>query len=130
MILSALTRSFTILKSVIKTEIDGNFIRLSCWDENDYFPTYNGSDPLNEIECTENGWSLPADMKQLYCEHVFCPPIPAVGEEVHVECRERDYTCVSSKPYAEDINDEVYHDCYCENAEYSCKKEGFNYLAI
>ena len=122
-------------KALVKTDSDGNFVKLSCMNvynipEYNYFPTYNGIDPLTEIECTKNGWSLPVDMKPLYCAHVFCPPIIDVGEEVDVECTRRDETCRTSKPYTEDINDERYQDCECEIAEYSCKKEGSNYPMI
>ena len=108
------------------TAIDGNFVRFSCFFENRNFPTINGVDIFDKIECTESGWSLPDDMKPIWCEHVSCPPLLDAGEEVRVECKERDAACKAKKPYTEDVNDERYQDCQCSSAIYQCKKESSN----
>ena len=92
-----------------------------------YLPTYNGIDTFNEFECTENGWSLPDDMKPIKCRHVSCPAPYDVGGEVEVECTMRDQACTSLVPGQRshiNINDEKYQHCECHEAAYKCKKEG------
>ena len=123
-------------KALLKTDSDGNFVKLSCMNvynipEYNYFPTYNGIDPFLQIECTENGWSLPDNMKPIKCQHIFCPPLDDVaiyvGEEIELVCDERDFVCTHPigvpDPYHENINDEKYQHCECKYAVYKCKKE-------
>ena len=93
-------------KSWLLTKNDGNFVRLSCFFDSLYFPTYNGINPFNEFECTESGWSLPVDMKPIQCKHVSCPPLLDVGDEVSLKCYRRDQACATRKPPADDINNE------------------------
>ena len=102
-------------------------MRLECFHAIRYLPTYNGIDTFNEFECTENGWSLPDDMKPIKCRHIICPALLDVSEEIEVECRWRDQACTSLVPVPyvhENVNDEIYQHCECNTAAYKCKKEG------
>ena len=114
-------------KPPLLTKTDGNFVRLACFFAYQYFPTYNGVDPFEEIECTENGWSLPDDMEPIQCQHAFCPQLLDDGDEVEAVCDRRDRVCTSKDPdidiFDYDVNDEKYQHCECNSAFYKCKKE-------
>ena len=96
------------------TGIDGNFVRFTCFFEHRNFPTINGIDVFDEIECTESGWSLPDDMKPIRCKHVSCPPLLDAGKEVDLECKDRFGACKGEKCQEQE----------CNGALYKCKKEG------
>ena len=85
-------------KVPLYTKSVGNVLQLDCWGAS-YFPTYNGIDPLDKIECIDGKWSLPDDMGPIQCASVTCswPPIPASGKEIWNKCIEEDRACESSK---------------------------------
>ena len=111
--ISALSFGHLCQKPSLLTATEGNLVRLSCFFQNVYFPTINGIDIFDEIECTENGWSLPDDMKPIWCEHVSCPPPRTGSSEVDVECISRDMAC-------DDKNDQ---ECKCSTVMYKCKTD-------
>ena len=82
-----------------------------------HFPTYNGVDPLNEIDCVKGKWSLPDDMGPVRCEAVKCPPFPNIFKEIETKCTRRDRACIEAKNY------ENVEDCECHIAESTCKPE-------
>ena len=104
-------------------------MKFTCWFAHYYYPTYNGS-VIDAIECTENGWSLPEDIKPIKCEHIKCPPLPDVGDEVDLVCRRRNYKCIQavtsddSQLSADNMDNEIFQHCHCQRASYKCKKEG------
>ena len=117
--------------SYLMTENDGNFVRLSCFWSQWYFPTYNRVDAFTEFECTESGWSLPDDMKPIRCKHVTCPSLLDLGEEIVSECRRRDDVCTDAAgnmSWPEEVNDEKYQHCTCYDASYQCKKESQTFV--
>lgn len=107
----------------------------TCSFANYYYPTYNGS-VIDAIECTDHGWSLPEDIQPITCQHIKCPPLPNVGDEVDLECRRRDFRCTEaitsddSQLAADNMDNEIFQHCQCQRASYRCKKEGFNYRTI
>ena len=113
------------------TSIVGNFVELTCWDIQ-YFPTYNGIDPLDEIECIDSKWSLPDDMRFIRCQPLICswPPLPDFGKKVWNKCIQRDDVCVAINLGVE-VNDlfensskpsyENHENCFCQEALSMCK---------
>ena len=78
---------------------DGNFVKIEC--PVDFFPSNNGS-PIDEIECTQTGWSLPNDMQPVTCEPITCPPVPNFGKDIESKCQWRHSEC-SGKSDNEDV---------------------------
>ena len=121
-------RSFTPKKPITYHYNDGNFVRIYCYADYHYYPTYNGS-LFDAFKCTENGWSLPDNIQPIRCEHIKCPPLPNVGDEISLECIRRGLKCMeaaTSDPQliADDINNEIFQNCECTGARFTCKKEG------
>ena len=72
------------------TKSNENVLTLACWYGYDYFPTHNGVDSLDEIECIDGKWSLPDDMAPIQCKSVTCPPFPDFGSKIVTKCTKRD----------------------------------------
>ena len=104
-------RPFLSTKPELYTKSVRNFVKLECEDFQRFFPTYNGKDPLDEIECIDGKWSLPDDMGPIKCQALSCPwpPIPGSGKEIWNMCLIRDPICMTSKPKNE-------KDCFCHTA--------------
>ena len=117
--------SFTTQQFGLQTNYYGVGMKLSCrittllgWHTGEtHFPTYNGVDPLNEIDCVKGKWSLPDDMGPVRCEAVKCPPFPNIFKEIETKCTRRDRACIEAKNY------ENVEDCECHIAESTCKPE-------
>ena len=94
---------------------EGNIVRIEC--PTDFFPSSNGS-PLDEIECSQTGWSLPQDMQPVTCEPITCPPVPEFGKDIESKCQWRHTEC-SGRSDGED--------CQCTFALFSCKKDSWEF---
>ena len=101
-------------KCPLYTNVVQNFVHLDCWGDK-FYPTYNGVDPFDKIECTKTGWSLPDDMKPIMCKHITCPPIPYFGEEIETTCTYWDESCHWNLEA-----DESTEDCMCHQAVSRC----------
>ena len=103
-------------ESQVETEVKKvSFLsHVLCWGAS-YFPTHNGIDPLDEIECIDKKWSLPNDMGPIQCKSVTCPSFPDFGKKIETRCLERDQACVTAGKYAN------IEDCSCQEAVSTCK---------
>ena len=55
--------------------------------------------------------------------------LPNVGDEVNLECIRRGLKCMEavtsdSQLIADDMNNEIFQQCECTGARFTCKKEG------
>ena len=108
-------KSFTTQKCPLLTKSNENVLTLACWYGYDYFPTHNGVDSLDKIECIDGKWSLPDDMGPIQCKSVTCPPFPDFGSKIVTKCTKRDQACVTSGKY------EIIEDCSCLEAVSTCR---------
>ena len=100
-------------KMDVETAMHENFLKIKCFFDYEYFPTINGIDIFDEIECTENGWSFPEDMDAVRCKKVSCPQLLDPGDEIDLECTTKYGAC-------EECTGVSYK---CSRAAYKCKKE-------
>ena len=110
-------RSFSTQKFGLRTKNLRSHLELTCFFSDMYFPTYNGVDPLNEIDCVKGKWSLPEDMGPVRCKSIKCPPFPDVAKEIETKCTQRDRACIAAGNYENEEN------CECHHAESVCKPE-------
>ena len=97
----------------VMTAMHESVLKITCFFEHRWFPTINGIDTFDEIECTENGWSFPEDMDAVRCKKVSCPQLLDPGDEMDLECTRQDDGC-------EECTGVSYK---CSRAAYKCKKE-------
>ena len=97
----------------VMTAIHENSLKITCFFEHRWFPTINGIDTFDEIECTENGWFFPEDMDDVRCKLVSCPQLLDPGNDIDLQYREQQGAC-------EECTGVSYK---CSGATYKCKQE-------